>query len=58
METLVSGEWPMMNPDFDGGSMLNDFDYDDFAALTNPACSPNSESSNNPQDIMTGQYLI
>lgn len=54
METLVSSEWPLLNPDFDEGSVMADFDCEDFTALTNPACSPNSEYSNNPDEIMNG----
>jgi hypothetical protein len=56
METLVSSEWPLLNPDFDEGSIMADFDCEDFTALTNPACSPNSEYSNNHDEIMNGKF--
>ena len=55
METWVSSEWPLLNSDFDEGSIMADFDCEDFTYLTNPACSPNSsEFSNNPDEIMNG----
>ena len=50
----MSSEWPLLNPDFDEGSIMADFDCEDFTSLTNPACSPNSEYSNNHDEIMNG----
>lgn len=59
MDTLVSTEWPLLNPDFDEGSIMADFDCEDFSSLTNPACSPNSGFSNaNPDEIMNGKNNV